>query len=422
MKTNFKSIVAGLVLTTTLLSACHPAEDSQTKNTVRVKASQSAAELAEAAEQLVGPYTFMLATKVADMALEKDATNLKAQFYKNFLARTEVFRGIQYRVKPLLTDSTLAEWARTKEAFPESPLKNFLYDESLPQLKNVADVQAVLGQYVKALGDFRSFLKKNQGSEMVINLNPHIFEEKIKKEAIKDCQVDESGARDFSVVCSTKAIAQVRLNSGDFVALTQYSAGEMLYFGLLNSYTMDGVDLLMDKQHTGYTTVQQKIDFLLSNRNFGNLKIDNAFVTLKEIGSDLSSAIKWVINYQSQLCPHGMESDIVSGSAIQKDQRRGYLFNSGICIKNSTETQNALGQLDKALAGVIAIEVVDSQHVTKSINLDAFAWSQSPIQDLRSIAPTAYSACGKIAAIKDNTLGGVLVDNNFSIFVDSNCK
>ncbi len=425
MKQNLKTITLGLILATTLFSSCEmrvtksigekDKAKSQTadqgnqdlpKEIIEVSANQPANELADAAEQLVGPYTFMLAARIADMALVNDSSNLKAQFYKKFLARMEVFRGIAYRVKTLIKVEEQAKWQTNKDNFPESPLKAFLYDEKLPVLKDVADVQDILGQYGMAVREFRTFLKKNVNSQMVINLNPHIFEEKIKKDAAKDCQVSETTDGRMSFACNTKTVAQVRLNSADFIGLAQMQAGELLYFGMLNSYSLNGIEKANVINHPELKTPEQTINFLLANEKFGKLRKDNTITMLKEIGSDFSAAAKWAMHYQNQLCPLGSDSTA--------DQRRGYLFSSGFCVKDMTESQKSLALLDQALAGVISVDLFSSEGTLRPVNLDIFAWSKAPIQDIRSVAPKSYNACGHVSAIKDNTVGGIFVDNNFA--------
>ena len=430
MKINFKTLTIGLLIATSLLTSCEGSDgkkttdladpnkakqqgEDQTQTQLQVKASQPANELADAAEQLVGPYTFMLAAKVADLALEKDPTNLKALFYKKLLARIEAFRGIQVRVKPLLKPEQLANWQRTQEQFPDSPLKSFLYDTSRPALNNIVDVQAVVSEYVQAVRDFRIFLKANMNSEMVINLNPHVFEEKIRKEAIRDCQVVENGS-DMNILCNTKAAAQVRLNSADFVVLTQITSGEMLYFGLLNSYSLAGIEGLAQFDPTNKKSLEERTNFLLQNSNFGKLRKDHIFSSLKEIGSDTSAALKWVMQYQSQLCPQG-----INGNG---DQRTGYLFSKGFCISDQTETERTLNALDQALAGVIQVDALDNTNQITKLNLDVFAWSKTPVLDVRSIQATGYSSCGNPTGLKDATLGGLFVDGNVNKYIKSNCN
>ncbi len=431
-KQNLLKLTTGLVFAATLFTSCDvyvksdkatteeikPATIAeareQGKEIVEVKLNQPAAELADAAEQLVGPFTFMLAKKVADLALEKDSTNLKAQFYSKLLARTEVFRGIQNRIRPLLKPDQIANWEHTKTEFPESPLKSFLYDETMAPITNVTEIQDVLGQYVTAIRDFRNFLKQNVASEMVINLNPHIFEDRIKKEAIKDCLVGESQNGDISLFCNKKSVAQIRMNTADFMALTQTESGELFYYGIYNSYSLEGIEKLNKESHPELITPKQTIDFLLANEKFGKLRKDNAINMIKEFGADLSSAIKWALQYQNQLCPNGYDS--------AAEQRRGYLFNKGVCFKNDNSAQYFMDLLDKAMLGAIPVVLNPTDGAPVSVNLDIYAWSKAPIKDLRSVAPTAYNSCGNITAIKDNTLGGVYVDNNFSQFINAECK
>lgn len=411
MKTQMKLLSIGMLLSASLLTACQSNNKSADDGVVHTKDLQTSSELADAAEQLVTPYTFMLASKVNDAALEKDPTNLKALFYKKFLARTEVFRGIQYRIQPLLkTDSDRKNWLAQKDAMPDSALKTFLYVASKPQLKTVTDIQNVMGEYVASVRSFRDFLKQNNSSELVLNLNPVFFQARISEQSKNNCEVVGSDKADFDFKCDNSEAAKVRLNGADFIALSQISAGEMLYFGSFNNYSLEGVDTL--NQPGQQLTLEQGLNKLFANQQFGKLRSDNTISMIKDIGADLGAATKWAMQYQKELCPKG-DSEII--------QRRGYLFERGFCISNTNEVQKGLSYLDQAMAGVMAIDVKNAHGTTDKINVDVFALSKNPIADLRSIAPTAYNSCG-IASLADNSLGGVFVDKNLDVILKNNCN
>ena len=84
MKSEAKNIVKKYLLTIALassigLTACQKAADKVTEKSpqkVSVNDQMNSDELTNAAEQLVGPYTFMLAYKTAVLAVEKDPTNI----------------------------------------------------------------------------------------------------------------------------------------------------------------------------------------------------------------------------------------------------------------------------------------------------------------------------------------------------------
>ena len=112
MKQKLKNLTMTLVISSSLLalSSCNPNNNTEkVVDRVHITAddSMSSTELSTAAEQLVGPYTFMLAYKTALKAVEKDPTNLKAQFYVALLKRFEAFRGVLTRVKPALNQEQL---------------------------------------------------------------------------------------------------------------------------------------------------------------------------------------------------------------------------------------------------------------------------------------------------------------------------
>lgn len=101
-----KTILKTTVLATSLVLALTACSEKEDKTKIHADASMKADELADAGEQLVSPYTFMLSDKVFDMALEKDPSNKKAQFYKAFVKRMMVLKGIVKRIAPLMNASS----------------------------------------------------------------------------------------------------------------------------------------------------------------------------------------------------------------------------------------------------------------------------------------------------------------------------
>jgi hypothetical protein len=55
--------------------------------------------------------------------------------------------------------------------------------------------------------------------------------------------------------------------------------------------------------------------------------------------------------------------------------------------------------------------------------MNIFAWATNPIQDLRQIKPTSWNSCDHATSLADNSFGGIFVDNNAQLFMESsNCK
>lgn len=416
MKQNLKQLTMGLVIASSVLMSCQNNGSEKVIDRVRVTAddSMSSAELSIAAEQLVGPYTFMLAYKTALKAVEKDPTNIKAQFYVNFLKRFEAFRGILTRIKPFYKNAAQAKSLDdTIKNFPQSPLKDFLTEPGTA-ITTVTDVQNVLGDYVSALKDFRKFLKANQASEMNIYLNPSVFEQAIKNELRDSCTFNEGNGDGHLVVeCDYSMIATKKLNTADMIALTQMTSGEILAFGLYNSYSLEGIEKLQEVDPNHLMSRQATVNYLASLPSFGKLRKDHVFSMLTEVGSDLSAATKWAMNYQSTLCPKGTSTP---------NQRKGYLISNGICIENISETNHALAMLDSALLGAIRVDVKRANGEMINTQIDYFALSRQPIQDLRQVRPTSWNRCDQVTSLADNTVGGIYADNNANLFLKTDCS
>jgi hypothetical protein len=84
--------------------------------------------------------------------------------------------------------------------------------------------------------------------------------------------------------------------------------------------------------------LRQKAAFFDSLPGFGKLRKDQNIKHIKDMGSDLSAGIKWVQQYQKDVCAKGTST---------KNQRKGFLFQDGICIEQ--ESQSAVNQFLIAL-------------------------------------------------------------------------
>lgn len=399
-----------------LLAGCakdNKKREVEDKVRVQVNKQMESSELADAAEQLVNPATFMLAYKTAQMALEKDPANIKAQFYVKLLKRFEAFRGLGVRLKA----ATPAEQKKLNDfmaRMPTSSLKDFLLSGKGGAVVNKAtDVQDVLSQYFGAVSEFRDFLKKNETAEIEIRLNQMLFRNEIQKDASSNCVVveDKSIPEGFVVECDYTNAAIKKLNAADLVVLRQITAGELLY-SIANNYSLAGAEQIKEGLKP-----QEQLDALLVNQNFGVLRKNHLFGLIKGIGSDYGAAIKWARQNQSLLCPKGFESKEV--------QRKNYLVESGVCIKPQDQTglDKVLATLDQALAGSVTASLRNEKTQEKQeVKIKVFALFDSPIQDLRQIAPTEWTACNKVAAIKDTTVNGYLIGGNANDFIPQTCN
>ncbi len=393
-------------------SACQKKDEAADRNgQVKVKVSaieqMDAAELTSTAEQLISPYTFMISHEMAKKALAKDPYNLKAEFIMRMTKPLQVFKGIHSRMRPSLNPDQVAgheDWLRR---FPNSPLKTFLTAQGSP-IATVTDAQNVLTEYFTALQEFRAFLKKNQSAKLSIELNAQAFENEIREEMADSCRY-VGLEEDLELVCDYSEIATKKLNIADLIALRQMVSGQIMY-SMFNNYSLEGLEKI--EQNVGLTN-KQKTEAMALLPKFGKLRSSHTFGILKDIGSDFSGAIKWAVQYQNELCPEGQTS---------YGQRKGYLFKDGICDEDADATQKLLATLDQALKGAAQFDLETESGAPITTKLNAFAWTDRPVRDLRQVMPTQWNECDEATEIRDNTLGGIFVENNFNLTLDKKCE
>lgn len=458
----FKTAILAMSLVT-VLSACTetitekikyvPVEKGQSvdKNgrvILDINGKMAVDDLINVGEQLIGPYTFHLADRAFEMVLQKDPDNKKAQFYRAFLKRFMVTKGIYTRVKPYARRlMRITQHEKDIKSIPNHPLKTFLLDGK-EDIESIGDMQNFLAEYRKANEAFRNFLFLNPDLDMDFYMNPSVFSQQIKENEANSCVVSytDEGAK---VDCDTTDIATIKINPADLLVLRQEAAGQILYFSLLTSHSLAGTDhvwkeLEMSQRSVCTEHLSQFLSHTDTNGNpvyynyptyvcqqvgksippsdvlkalegipaFGKLKKDHAFGLIRGLGADLSAAAKWVMKQQEKLCPHGVEF---------ANSRKGKLFSSGICV-NMSETERDIALLDEALRGpILAKHHVVGRDV--EIKADYFAYFANPVQDLRQLFPATYDNCGNGTTLKDGTFGGMFPNGDADKLLEtSNCR
>ncbi|WP_413290202.1 hypothetical protein [Bdellovibrio sp. HCB337] len=406
MKTVFKTtlLATSLVLA---LTACSSKSESEKAKQIHANNQMKSDELADAGEQLVSPYTFMLSDKVFDMALEKDPSNKKAQFYKGFVKRLMVFKGIARRITPLVSKDPKqkADHERWQKQFPESPLKTFLMDGPADIHTN-SQLAKVLSDYTGALNDFRKFLKMNPTLELTLNLNPHIFEKEINEEAARSCTWKDGVDGAIDVTCETGTIAQKRINSADIIALRQITGGEMLYWSIFTAYDFSTLEQISKNESLKNMTPPEALAYYKTLPSIAKLNANNTLQLIPELGIDTSAAVKWAKQYQDRVCPKGVDSP---------NQRRGYLFKDGLCVDTSDASEKSLAMLDQVLGGVFTQPIKDEQdNEIDKIRVNLVGFLKNPPKDLKNILPESVDQDGQVTRWSDNTFGGLFPDGDIS--------
>jgi len=409
MKPFFKTTLIATSLMLALTTACTTEKSSSEEaKTIHLNNQMKSSELADAGEQLVGPYTFMLADKAFDMALEKDAANQKSQFYKAFLKRFMVFKGIVRRIAPVIRQGSQkqqVDYANWLKQFPESPLKAFLLDGP-EDITSGAKAMRILIDYNKALNDFRVLLKKNPTMELTLNLNPQIFEQEINKEYADSCSWKQGSDGAVEVTCDSSGVAQKKINTADLIVLRQATGGEMAFWSFYTAYDLTTIEQIAKDESLKDKNPQELLAYYKSLPSLAKLNADHTLNLIPELGSDLSASLKWAKQYQDRLCPKGPGVE---------NQRRGYLFKSGICLTDASEVDKSIAAIDQIFGGIFTQPLFDqNDRQTGQIRVNLAGFLKAPPQDLKNILPEEVDADGKVTRWSDNTFGGLFPDGDIS--------
>lgn len=379
------------------------AKDNGGKTKIVVTKDMTASDLADAGEQLVTPYTFMLADKTFSMALEKNPNHGKALFYKALLNRFMVFKGILTRIKPLVEkNGNMRDFNQTVRKIPNSAMKTFLLDGE-PDIKDAYSAQTFINQYVRSVNVLREFLINNPEMQFTINLNPYLYEEKIREEWGKSCKILPSDAVEMEVECNAQDVALKKVNAADLLVLRQIAAGEVLAFSLYASYSLEGLEKLSKIKNFNELPYQTQLQLAKSQQHFLTLRPDHVMNYWESIAQDLVAAVRWSEVHHRDLCPKGAEH---SG-----EQREGYVFANGFCLPNDSTSVNdrdeALAKIEKALRGTIPFDGLDEYGKDFHTEIDPLVLARKPILDLKALMPEELPACGQKPVLPDTTLGGV---------------
>ncbi len=405
-------IYSALIVLAALTTACSNDSGSSNPNKVVITAADQddSNTLANAGEALVSPFTFMLADPVFDKALAKDPGNKKALFYKSFLKRFMLLRGVHTRVRPLVRNyGNIGSYETGMRRFPSSPFKDFAADGQ-ENISSAIELQNLLVSYRDSLLDFYKFIKENQDLEMEIYLNPYVWMQEIQREAANNCFMVSYDP--YTVECDYTNAAVKKVSAPDMLALKQLVAGEVAYFTLWTSYSVEGMEKLKEADPKGQLPPETALGIVEANSRWGKLRNDNTLKILTELGSDYSAAVKYVAQNQNRLCPP---------MPYGKAHRPGTLFPRGFCVTGGTNLDQQLALLDSALTGPITVQSLDKTGKVQSVRVDYFAISRNAPAHVRSFLPQTWEQCpggqGWIAkTLADNTLGGIYPDGNAPLF------
>lgn len=399
MKTQILKALVVLAITTQI--ACQSKHEGQINSTksskiVEANSNMTSDELTDAAEQLLTPTQFMHADTILNIALEKDSSNVKAQFYKHFLKSFMSNKGILTRIKPLIRKhGNITEYENNLKQLPDLHMKKFL-TSGKEDISSVKDIQTWFSDYQLALNEFRKFLIVNQDKTFTLELNAQALEASLKDPNSYSCETLKAENDSYKFKCDMTIVGKKVISTPDLIAIRQMTAGWILYLNIFTAYSFEGIEIFKTveiKEGTSAKDIQNLITEKLPE--FGKLRKNNLLKEVVPMGSDFVNAGRWVIQYQQQLCPSGM---------AKPQQRKGALFHEGLCVANADEGLKSLALIEQVLSQTMKINVGTS---TEQVEIDYMAPFKTPVENLLTLAPKEYDNCGNAISLNDSSYGGL---------------
>ncbi|MGE3758269.1 MAG: hypothetical protein AB7H97_10965 [Pseudobdellovibrionaceae bacterium] len=392
------------------------------RETVEVNEKMDVPKLLAAGEKLVTSGTFNLADITFDMVLKKERNNEKALFYKHFLKRFMVLKGILKRIRPLAKEmGSLERLDKAVDKSKDYPGQNFLLgldDKDIKEdITTGAELESVISLYAQAIAEFHGYLhemRNNRVKELVLNTSVDLrknIKRDISKLGSDRCifSPEKNNKNNFKITCTFFPTTPIKLGEPDILALSQLVAGERLLLAMFSNYSIEGIEKL--KNFGGLRMIdtkelQSEIEKVETIGKRKNKNADNLVKRIESLGADAISAFEYMQKHAEKLCPSGK---------FTKEFRKGYYFSNGICVANNDITKN-IAILGEALKGVVTIDIRVKKHMVSS-KVDLLALARNPVDHLSKISPSAYQTCKRVGmteqlpkSLRDNTLGGTLVD------------
>jgi hypothetical protein len=381
----------------------------------RAPRSEKAQQLVEFAETLMRANTFMHAAKIIDLALQQDPQHVRAQFWKKTLAPQFVLEGISDRIEPLARQRAdrYADYLKTtadlKQYSPARDLVSFMHNGK-SDLDTESKVQRVVDQYLVKLAELRTWLKTNRRQPLQFKIVVDDKETITDDGRVLPCSAKEVQPRVWQMEnCSNYQMKTVRMNAADFEGARQVISGYIVYFGIANSYSLDG--LFKIAADLPGMSPKQRLQSVLADRRAGVLRTPSYMKFVAEATADAVVAVRRAQALQKQLCPFGAEADV--------EQRPGFLFKDGLCVQSSDAVTRELAIAEQLARGQrTPIDfVIHGQ--TRAFTVDPTAWTERPVANLRELGEIHEDVCGKVRGLGDGRAGGLFPGGELNQLMDA---
>ena len=369
-------------------------------------------ELAQAAERLVTPTSFMYAYAVSKSALAIDSKNVRARVWAAVLAPTMEMKGILTRIEPLVKThpARYTEYkkfvADIKSKNPEKSVTEFLFSGPA-DIKTEADAQEVIARVAARWDEMRKTFADLKNEEISIYVNDEHFKKRSLEEAFKACPVIRVSETRYDLgECNVADAYERKLNRADFEMLQQMAAGMQVYLTVANAWDLSGLYSKSSKfsreRHRG---VKATLDLLLENKQFGTLRPKHALGVIPDLAKDAVLGVRYAIEMQDSLCPTGQEV---------KENRPGYVFQNGLCIDDGDSVKKTLAAIELMLNGTPAVIVGERFGKPVATVVNGTKFFTEPVRDARQLMPMEVDACDNVTKLGDGTLGGSFPTGDFN--------
>lgn len=254
---------------------------------------------------------------------------------------------------------------------------------------------------ITSFDQLRLFAKKNRDAKIAISAASTMVPVLIQRYA-SACHIVEDSKLVYRLDCPPDAnTSLIMFDRANFEMIADVASYYEFALTALNAYDLTGLSQFALDAQPRIETIES---LLKTNPSFGKLRAASKLSGLQSLTLDLISGLNWAMANQSTVCFRN------------STERINNIFDTGLCMGG--EMRPYVQIMSDAAAGKI-VTITKSDGTT---NLNAAAFLQHPIQDVRSLMPLQSASDGTVTGVSDQSLGGLFPNSDFNSIFSAQSK
>lgn len=385
-------------------------------------AKKRAEDIARIAERFVRSYDLDYAARVAEIALDVDPQNMRAQLVQVYVQLYSPFRGFLYRMETIAGKMSKIDrdnYAESvKSISTQQTMRRFFLDRRQKPFETGGELRTLFRDAILRIDNMAAFLKSHEND--VISVSDQQYSYKTQGEEYFSCDVMEISRNVFAIeTCTTwQEKPDVKISKYDWQALRLDLIKGKWMMILTLAYSLDGLEkIVTDISNTPVKklTVKSITKSVQSSPEFGKLIDRQSLSELVTLGGEATFVMREMM--KTEACKSGVGR-----------QRKGQYLGTARCLKfefpffgsRYNDAMNGPIEANILLAKKFAFNgpATDRDPVVPyKATIDMKRIVSGDVTSLQNVLPDQFDDCGRPTRLPDPTLNSVLPNGDLFMIV-----